>query len=236
MAVDTSALTPQQLREYTGARASYFKGTIAVAVTYGVIAISLFLITVFSPEGKTIITETLFPFTVTFIGGMIVVIALLLIAIFSVKPPPVYKLEYDNYKCPDYWQIQETPKGVLSSISSSEDKARMKYRCVKFIPSNNTEDELLKQNTIQRIPVNSNDEAWKKLLDSTKNAYQTNYVAPTSTQPGTGQLRCNIVYPELMNYYDTTYDQNDSMSPNKLRCKYAEKCGIPWTSACPASN
>lgn len=224
--MDTSNLTPQQLSDFTAKKTSYFKGTIAVASIYGVIALSMFLITMFSPTGKMVIVEALLPFTITFIGGMIIVVTLLLIAVFSVKPPPEFKLEYDNYKCPDYWKLEETPAAVMNSIDP-DDAARMKYRCVK--------PDVRNVNTLTPINnVNIDHTDTKNLLDKTQMLYG-GYTAPTSSADGSGNLNCNIVYPEYMNYIDETWEGNNNpLSKNKLRCEYANKCSTSWTAACPA--
>lgn len=221
--VDINDLSPEQLSEYKKNRSSYFKGTITVACIYGALALIMFLIAIFSPSGRSIITETMLPFTITFIGGMIIVVILMLVAIFTMKAPSKRVFAYDNGKCPDYWVLQRTPENVINSFDGIE-AAQMRYRCVNPSAS--------RLNQLSSVTTSNSDEL--KLLDSTKSLYQTSYTAPTaSTNSGTGNLNCNIVYPDFMNYQDMQYRKNDSASPNRLRCSYARKCGVSWSAVCP---
>lgn len=239
--VDTSVLTEQQLKDYNAQRSSYFKGTIAVSIIYGVFALSLFLIAFFSPAGKSVIIDKLLPFTVTFIGGMIIVVILLVISIFTVKPPPPFTLEYDNMKCPDYWQLQKTPVGILRGMSS-ENQSRMYYRCVKpqrsIMGDSSTDGVYSSSSVATTFKKNSADEKLWEVMQAAKGTTGTLTKATGSTDASaTTNLRisCDVVYPDLMNFYDVTWKENNSVSPNRLRCKYANKCNIPWTSACPTN-
>jgi hypothetical protein len=49
-----------------------------------------------------------------------------------------------------------------------------------------------------------------------------------STAPAQA-LVCNMVFPALMAKEDEMYNPE---KPNELRCKYAELCGINWSSVC----
>jgi hypothetical protein len=229
MSVDISNLTPQQLKDYTAQKTSYFEGTIAVASIYGGIALCMFLITMFSPTGKSIIVDAMLPFTITFIGGMIIVTTLLLIAVFSVKPPPVFKLEYDNHKCPDYWELEATPEGDLAR-AGTDNAARMRYRCKK--PRDQVSGAYSALAT--ESSISSTDEVKKELYTKTAQIYGTSFTSPNAGSTSTGYINCNYVYPDFMNYIDVSWDKNDKISPNKLRCEYARKCNVSWTSACPS--
>jgi hypothetical protein len=222
MAFDVADLSPQQLKEYTNKRTSYFKGTIAVACIYGTLALVMFLIAIFSPTGKTIITDQMLPFTIAFVGGMIIVVILLLVAIFTTKPPPHTVFSYDNMKCPDYWTLSKTPDSMLNSYEGSE-RAQLAWRCIR----NNTTS----LNRLENKSVTARSDR-AKMMSVMSKPYQTSsfdFESATS-----GQLNCNVVYPDYMNYHDMKYDKNDPANPNRLRCAYAEACGVPWSSVCPS--
>jgi hypothetical protein len=224
MSTDTSNLTQQQLVDYNDKRTAYFKGTIAVATIYGTVALLMFLITIFSPIGKTVITDSMLPFTITFIAGMIIVVVLLLVAIFSVKPPPEFKLEYDNMKCPDYWTLEETPESTLRGFDTS-DQARMRYRCRKPNAASTTLTQ------VDQLPTESSN-VKQNLFDALKVPNRTAFVKGTST---TGHINCSLVYPDYMNYVDTKWEDNDPVSPNRLRCEYAKQCNTSWSAVCPSN-
>lgn len=45
----------------------------------------------------------------------------------------------------------------------------------------------------------------------------------------TSAMRCDVLYPALLAKADEMYDPE---APNQLRCKYAQLCGINWSSIC----
>jgi hypothetical protein len=213
--------TEEQLKKFKNSRSSYFKGTIAVACIYGAFALILFLIAVISSNGKSIITDAMLPFTITFIGGMIFVTAVLVISLLTAKPPPVVQFGYDNIQCPDYWKLEKTPSNVLYGIEGS-DKLRMKYRCVrdpKFSTVSNGNNS---------VAWSSDQATEKRVMELSKVMNNGNYNEADGV--GTGAVNCNTIYPDFMNYYDT---KNDQYEPNKLRCSYATKCNVPWSAVCP---
>lgn len=239
--VDTSVLTQQQLKDFNAQRASYFKGTIAVSVIYGSFALLLFLIAFFSPTGKSVIVDKMLPFTVTFIGGMIIVVILLIVSIFAIKPPPVFTLEYDNMKCPDYWNLVKTSETERSGFSS-EDMARSYYKCVKndrlIVGDTNTDGKYARGSVGTEFNKNgANERLWDVLGKSRLTTGVLTKASGTTSASASSdlQINCNEVYPDMMNYYDKTWTENNSTSPNRLRCQYARKCNIPWTSACPTN-
>lgn len=224
MAVDVSSLTPEQLSEYKSKRTAYFRGTIAVACIYGTLALVMFLIAVFSPTGRTIITDTMLPFTIAFVGGMIIVVMFLLIAIFSTEAPPKTVFSYDNGKCPDYWTLEKTPPGMLNSYDGAQ-RAQLAYRCVK--------DPQAPTNRLKPIGGIKAGTDLDTLMAVTQWPYQTQYTAPTRTTNGNGNINCDVVYPDFMDFQDMQYKGNSAMSPNRLRCEYAKQCGLSWSASCP---
>ena len=223
--VDPSQLTPAQLQEYNARRTSYFKGTIAVATIYGIIALGMFIIALVSASGRTMLTDTMFPFTLTFVIGIVIVIIMLLVAVFNAKPATDNTLTYDSVKCPDYWRLEQTPDAMLKSMDE-ELASRLKYRCVS--------DRASDINTLKTVTTIGTDTPKTVLLDKVQGPYQTDFTAPANeTTQVTGYLNCNIVYPSYMNYVDSTWSKRDPDNPNALRCQYATECGVTWSSVCP---
>jgi hypothetical protein len=210
------------MKAYEKQKVGYFKGTIAVCVVYGVIAVGLLIVASFSATGKAVITGALLPFMITFIGGMIFVIIVLLVSLFSSKPPKVAVFQYDNMKCPDYWKLVPTPPSGLATFPEDV-RSKMKYTCVRdpnymklagdsgngIVTLNNVENnsENISLSKASIIPyfLNGNDE---------KN----------------GRTNCNGLFPDYMANWDNNFD---AAAGNKIRCRYAQQCNIPWTSVCP---
>jgi len=79
-------MTTEEKKEFDKKRAAYFKGSISVMVIYGTFILLLALIGIFSESGRDYIFKENFSFTVTFIGGTLIVITLLLIQLLTYKP------------------------------------------------------------------------------------------------------------------------------------------------------
>jgi hypothetical protein len=222
----STSYSSDQERVYQQSRAKYFKGTIVVSVIYGTIALVMFILTVFSQDGKTIITQTMLPFTIAFIGGMTFVVVILLIALFTSKPPPIAMFEYDKIKCPDYWKLEKTEESVLNTINSN-DRFRMKYRCVR---DTNILPQVVSSTPMVNVSAPSTDATLNTLLDLGTTMYGQNISTDSATGAKSADINCNMLYPDYMNYHDT---KNDASKPNKIRCEYAKKCKTPWTAVCP---
>jgi hypothetical protein len=123
------SLTMEEYNKYNSNKTNYYKGTIAVCVTYSVFALILLLLSIFSEKAKEVIGDTIMPFTITFVIGTIIIVVLLTIQITTFKPYiPDIKL-YDRDVCPNHWNLEETPKALLDTFSP-DIKNLMRYRCV----------------------------------------------------------------------------------------------------------
>lgn len=217
------------------AREKFFKGTIAVAVIYGTIALIMFVVAIVSPTGKSVLTDQLLPFTVTFIAGMVIVTSMLLISIYTAKKPPTIVLEYDNLKCPDYWKLVKTPQEVLD-MYPSEDKPQLAYMCVNDKMGDDFDQSTAYDSSYYTgsVTVTSSEDTKKRLFELGTTmyapAFNTTYTAPTASGNGSGKTYCGAVFPDYFNAQDRNFNNTEQ---NKLRCEYTRQCGIPWTSACP---
>lgn len=228
----SSSVTDSQQKIFEYQRENYFKGTIAVATIYGSVALIMFLIAILTEAGKSILTERLLPFTVTFIGGMIVVTILMVVSVFAVKPPPVTSLQYDNMKCPDFWRLEATPKTILDNYPQS-DQYLMKYMCINDKINGELDDAPVEPYMTPLVQVQPNDTDSQALYDAGADMYgmfNTKYTPPNGTTPGSGNIYCGAVFPDKFSSVDTL---NNKAEPNRLRCKYAKLCNTPWSSVCP---
>lgn len=228
----SAAETQEKLYQYK--RANYFKGTIAVAAIYGTVALIMLVIALVSPVGKSVLTDQLLSFTVTFIAGMILVTILLIVSIYTSKSPVFVEAQFDNMKCPDFWSLQKTPKDILDQYP--EDKRfRMKYMCVrdgiKDIVSEGYDPKYFASN----VAIAPNEQDKKNLFKVGQNMYSmfnASYQEPTNDVNGKGTMYCGAVFPDMFNAEDV---KNDSSQQNKLRCAYSSVCQTPWTAVCPNS-
>lgn len=224
MASTKRKLTEEEKKEIAKNRKSYFKGTIAVSVIYGVFILVLALIGIMSSTGKEYIFKQNFYFTITFIGGTLLVITLMLIQLFNynVEPP---KIEVNSTSCPDYWELKKATKEELDLIKDNEIKYHSKFYCVPSDNSgiNNDNKNIININDTSKYSDNNPDdilfkETIKQFNDNNKTGIQ-----------------CNRVYPSYMALKDLKNYPND---PTTIRCRFVKDCnsaGIPikWNAVCP---
>lgn len=256
-------LSDAELKAYETKKASWFKGTIAVCVVYGVFAVALLAIALFDARGRQFLSEDLLPFTITFVAGMILVIILLVIQITTFKPKKLENILYDREVCPDYWKAVPATEAEMSNIASDDnsEKHLMKIKCIPdpdvfaldyklgansaitkitptSLPSNGVETNLFGHKVMNAQTSGStynpsenkyvvykpigNDEVNDKLFTVADTMYGNLGIGTTS-------MRCDMLFPALMAKED---EVNDPEEPNKLRCKYAQLCGINWSSIC----
>lgn len=226
--VNFDNMTKDEKQAFELKRSRYFKSTIAISTIYGVFALGMFLIAVISARGKTLLGEELLPFTVTLLGGMIVVIIFLVTSVLRMKPFKTDTYSYDRYACPDYWSLQRLTKAQLNRYDSA-DRFRMQYRCV---PDKNIYGNVPNTNSSYApvAPATTLTDTEKKLISVLSVPTNSTPVKDDNGNVTSGSINCAEVFPEYMAFHDL---KNDPMEPNKLRCAYAKKCNVPWSSACP---
>ena len=253
---DLSNLTDAELKAYQINKAKWFKGTIAVCVVYGVFAILLLMLAMFNDQGRQILSEGLLPFTITFVGGMIVVIILLIIQITTFKPKTFQRSLYDRDMCPDYWKaVPANTETDIPSTANTSDQYLMKVKCV---PDPEVFDFNVKWNANAFAPIGTADANRQNVLGQKKHGdgntsfyYAQKTASPDTAEtklfevskkmygetlngvasvPSLSNLRCDVVFPSLLAKEDEMQFKD---RPNAMRCKYAELCGVSWSSVCP---
>lgn len=212
-------LTEQDIKLFEAKKANYFKGSIAVAVVYGIVALGLILLAALSDAGRTMIFENLKPFVITLAVGIIVVITVMVLQLMSIKPIKVGTVMYDASVCPDYWQLEETPLNELNSMSE-EERLYAQTRCrrnTKITDNNNT-------TTVMYTSPASDDQSDAAKLNRTVR----NYLDSTNIHKD-GQMNCNMLYPVSLGLKDET---SFPAQQNKARCDIAQKCGFAWSGVC----
>lgn len=217
-------LTDEEKRAFDKQRADFFKGTIAVVVTYGTLIVIMSIIGFVNESARKLLFEDGFAFSVTLITGIILLVILLLIQVFTYNFKKENINEVSNITCPDYWELKKTPQSQLDLITDAKVKSLSKYYCEQ------------KGANKDPIPITTIDSPSKELkaLKSVADSY--NNIINLSTQ---SKITCDRLYPDYMAYMDKKEFPSE---PNKIRCEYIKQCGIGtysnnnkivWTSVCP---
>jgi len=229
-------LTQADINTYNINKARLFKFTIATCVVYGVVALGVLIITILSDAGNMLFTEEIRPFTLTFTGGMIFVIIILLIEVLTFKPKALSINTFDRDVCPDFWTLMKSPAADISYVSNATPGADSQLFNYKCIPNNNI---LNTNHSVTSGSAPSAKNSYNQVIgsysinktitdDPTNNIPLTKLIAANS---GSTVLNCGAVYP---NYFATINKQDPDINntPNLIACEYAKQCGIPWTSQC----
>uniref|UniRef100_A0A6C0CQ92 Uncharacterized protein n=1 Tax=viral metagenome TaxID=1070528 RepID=A0A6C0CQ92_9ZZZZ len=222
-------LTKEQKIAFDKGRANYFKGSITAMVIYGTIILIFGLIGIFSESGRYFLFQQNFGFTVTFMGGVILVITLLLIQLLTYKPIKKEYNNYDNLICPDYWELKKvTPE--MKKLINKKWQPWTNYYC-QAPPNikNISTDTLFSSTNVTPLDKNYTNLLvdFNRIDGLTANNIVNNSVAMT----------CGRMYPEYMNKRDIEADPD---KPNSLRCRYIKDCSVnnnvTWTDVCPSPN
>jgi hypothetical protein len=107
--VDESQLSRNDLIAFQTNKQKLFKTTIAIAATYGTVAVVLLIIAMADTNGISGLSTDFLPFTVTLVGGMIVVLILMVIQVVNFAPVAAKIPSLKDNVCPDFWVLQTTP-------------------------------------------------------------------------------------------------------------------------------
>ena len=247
-----------ELAAYQIKKGSLFKGTIAVCVIYGVFAVLLLVIAFTDVRGRQMLSEDFLPFTITFVAGMIIVIIMLVIQITTFKPQKFETIMYDRDMCPDYWKaVPATQTEMEAGVGDdTADQSLKRIKCVpdpdvfaldyqygtgtnanKFVPIPTTFTNTVTNIYGQTVKSTTSGNVHYKSLpaagadpnfDTTLSNVATSMYGSDSNLGGT-VLQCDKVFPALMAKEDEILNPD---KPNALRCKYADLCGINWSSVC----
>ena len=152
----------KELKLFEQEKLELYKGTFVVCLVYGLSAILLLVIILFTKWGKEYIYDKFAPAVITFIGGSLIIIISLISSIYNIKPRKIGKdIESDNnIMCPEYWKLEKVSAPMKqemilnNSIDSnkiipeinSDRNANIQYRCVYDKNVYGKTDEYLKMN------------------------------------------------------------------------------------------
>jgi hypothetical protein len=155
----------KELKLFEKEKLELYKGTFVVCLVYGITAILLLIVILFTKWGKEYIYDKFAPAIITYILGSIIIIIYLVYSIYSIKPRKIGKdIESDNnIICPEYWKLEKVPDDMKKEIIennnnfgsqiipeiNSDRSTNIQYRC-KYDKNvyGNTSDYLKMTNTI----------------------------------------------------------------------------------------
>jgi hypothetical protein len=96
-----------------------YKGTWMVCFVYGITAIILLSVILFTEWGRTYIYNKFFPAVITYVLGAIVIIIYLIVSIFSIVPRKLRKSIDTLPVCPDYWKLKKVDANVKTDMKAN---------------------------------------------------------------------------------------------------------------------
>ena len=135
-----------ELKLFEQDKLELYKGTFVVCLVYGLTAILLLMIILFTKWGKEYIYDKFAPAVITFIGGSLIIIISLISSIYNIKPRKIGNdIESDNnIICPEYWKLEKVTDSMKTEMITnnnlgsskiipeinSDRNANIQYRCV----------------------------------------------------------------------------------------------------------
>jgi len=225
-------LTEYDMTIYKMKKERIFWGTLAICVTYALIAFVLFLASYLSDKVRAILLNRFFPFTLVFVIGTIIITIYLTYQVLDFRPVKINRNNnYDNLSCPDYWRLERVPINETdvtnTRLFEGANPGLFKYRCV-MDPSIFNKGDIAKVNsanlrlsgfqkpndiitstTALTNPNNPNNYLYANLLDK-NNIYYKDIANSNLSQ--TELLKNNLI----MNNY-TLLNSNDTTGKLKFR-------------------
>ena len=220
----------KELKLFEKEKMELYKGTFVVCIVYGLSALLLLIIILFTEWGREYIYNKFAPAVITYILGSLIIIIYLLNAIFTLQPRKIGRIMDGDHNilCPDYWKLEKVPEYIKQGMVYNNvydvnnniipeinrvPNTKIKYRCVydKNVYGNTEEyntmnNELIKDDKF--IP------GFTSVLDVNK------YIDEKSK---------NIKNTILPDYIVTNYEDKASEHYNNLK-KYAMFSGAYSTS------
>lgn len=128
-------LSDYDMTIYNMKKERIFWGTLAICITYALIAFILFIASYLSEKVKAILLNRFFPFTLVFVIGTIAITIYLTYQVLDFRPVKINKNNnYDTLSCPDYWRLEKVPldetKPEDRQLFEGVNPGLFKYRCV----------------------------------------------------------------------------------------------------------
>ena len=99
----------KELKLFEQEKMDLYKGTFVVCIVYGLSAVLLLVLILFTDGGKEFIYDKFAPAVVTYILGSLIIILYLLNSIYTIRPRRIGNdMDSDNsIMCPDFWKLEK---------------------------------------------------------------------------------------------------------------------------------
>jgi hypothetical protein len=135
---DLNALSEDERELYLSEKMKMFKLTVVICAFYGILAVILLVLALFTSWGQQFLYNEMFPFVITYIIGTIIIIIYLAYEVYTYEPIKTKgALGGDAEMCPDYWkieyagdQIKKKDNSGRSFLPEDVNKSLFTYKCV----------------------------------------------------------------------------------------------------------
>lgn len=194
-----------------------FWGTLAICITYALIAFILFIASYLSEKVKAILLNRFFPFTLVFVIGTIAITIYLTYQVLDFRPVKINKNNnYDALSCPDYWRLEKVPIDETNpgdtQLFEGTNPGLFKYRCV-MDPAIFNKVDLAK--AVGRLNVNGVTIPGLRLTGVSK---VNDVVSPADTEIKNASYSNNYLYANLVERNGEYYKNiaNSNLPPIEL--------------------
>lgn len=99
----------KELKLFEQEKMDLYKGTFVVCIVYGLSAVILLVLILFTDGGKEFIYDKFAPAVITYILGSLIIILYLLNSIYTIRPRRIGNdMDSDNsIMCPDFWKLEK---------------------------------------------------------------------------------------------------------------------------------
>ena len=117
----------KELKLFEQEKMDLYKGTFVVCIVYGLSAVLLLVLILFTDGGKEFIYDKFAPAVITYILGSLIIILYLLNSIYTIRPRRIGNdMDSDNsIMCPDFWKLEkvdiDTKKVLIDNNIKSGD-------------------------------------------------------------------------------------------------------------------
>lgn len=117
----------KELKLFEQEKMDLYKGTFVVCIVYGLSAVLLLVLILFTDGGKEFIYDKFAPAVITYILGSLIIILYLLNSIYTIRPRRIGNdMDSDNsIMCPDFWKLEkvdiDTKKVLIENNIKSGD-------------------------------------------------------------------------------------------------------------------
>lgn len=114
----------KELKLFEQEKMDLYKGTFVVCIVYGLSAVILLVLILFTDGGKEFIYDKFAPAVITYILGSLIIILYLLNSIYTIRPRRIGNdMDSDNsIMCPDFWKLEKVDDPTKKVLIDNNNK------------------------------------------------------------------------------------------------------------------